>query len=231
MASAMSVTWRTEPEKKRDIHELYNWPFLATAHTVCVCVCLRLHHAINTPCWLGSFRCAHSILCVWSWPFSHARTHARTHTQTPLELTANGHVGAFCRGQVAEARQRPELINWADVRMTERKKTRRKVVKMERCESGSGSRWQTKHLSQRPFKGVCCMNYTRLLYISTIHLSTAFFIDMISMSPQWETLNDNTEVRTLATKWRVLTFLVVIQCSHLWFVFYHLFHLWCSFAQ
>lgn len=46
--------------------------FFATMHV------RRSNHAINTPCWLVSFRCADSVLCVFvSWPFtlSHIRAH------------------------------------------------------------------------------------------------------------------------------------------------------------
>lgn len=48
--------------------------------------------------------------------------HGHSHTPKPLEMTANGHEEAFCRGQLGEARQSAELINGADVRITECKR-------------------------------------------------------------------------------------------------------------
>lgn len=52
-------------------------------------VLLRSNPAVATPWWLVSPGCAHSLLCIWSWP--HARTNMRT--AKPLELTVNGHEG------------------------------------------------------------------------------------------------------------------------------------------
>lgn len=62
----------------------------------CTHVILRSNPAVDTPWWLVSSGCAHSLLCICSRP--HARTH--THAPKPLELTVNGHApeGEKARG-------------------------------------------------------------------------------------------------------------------------------------
>lgn len=60
--------------------------FILACHSTYVI--LRSNPAVDTPWWLVSSGCAHSLLCICSWP--HARTNM--HAPKPLELTVNGHV-------------------------------------------------------------------------------------------------------------------------------------------